>query len=170
MTYHDLNPGDKIVHPRYGLGTVQDSVRMTLRGQTRTYLRITLVEGRGRVMIPMEQVAHSDLREVMADLKAIKRVLFSLPELLPDAHRARHATLERRTTTHDPRALAAVLRDLCWREYVSKLSAADRRFRQQVREQLINELKLGMEANASQVQQRLDALVMRAMDHHMAQC
>lgn len=158
--------GDTIVHRRYGAGTVIGIRKMERKGQERRYFCVEMIDEAGTLMIPENQIEADDMRPAITDTRLIRQVLFKTPEELTDHHRSRQTRIEEKLNTRDPRKIAQVLRDLCWRQQNSKLTATDIRLKKLALTSLIQELLLNPSFTLSKAEQRMEHLIEEAMAHH----
>lgn len=159
--------GDKIVHSRYGAGTVQNVRCIERDGQEQEYLSIELVEDRGTLLIPSDQLEDAELRPAMQDVALIRKVLRKPPEELADHHRTRQSRIESKLNSGDPRQIAQTLRDLCWREATDRLTHTDTRLKNRALKLLAEELALNPSFALQTAKQRLDNIVDKAIQAHM---
>jgi len=111
--------GDRVVHPGYGAGIVDEIKALKFLGnQRKRYYAIQLLtEPETTVMVPVRDEDKVGLRAPIppARLDRVWRVLRSDPHRLPKDHKKRQAMLTEKL--HDATAVevAKVLRDLAWR-------------------------------------------------------
>lgn len=163
-----FNPGDIVVHPKFGAGTVQDIRTLDYHGTERRYFCIELVEGRGTLMIPMDRVEHTGLRLPMRDTRLIEEEMNKPPQPLVDDHRLRQAQLEKKIYSGDSRLVAQTLRDLCWRARSTKLSFTDHKLKENAFSVLLQELSLDSFLPAATIRLTIEAIIERAMQSHLA--
>jgi RNA polymerase-interacting CarD/CdnL/TRCF family regulator len=161
-----FSAGDTIVHKRYGAGTVIGLRKMERKGQECQYLCVEMIDNAGTLMIPEDQLEEDDMRPALTDTRLIKEILFKEPEELTDHHRSRQMTIEEKLSTHDPRKVTQVLRDLCWRQHITKLTTTDMRLKKSAFTLLMQELMLNSAFTLTKAEQRLDNLIDQAMAHH----
>lgn len=160
--------GDVIVHRRYGAGTVIGIRKIKREGQVRRYFCVEMVGDAGTLMIPEQSLEEDDMRPALRDMKLIKKILFKQPEELEDNHRSRQLLIEQKLDSREPRQIVQVLRDLCWRQCTGTLTTTDTRLRRKALTALLEELVLSPSFSLTQAQEKLDALIERAMAHHQA--
>ena len=159
--------GDKIVHQRYGAGTVIGMRTMQRQREKRSYLCIQMLDNAGTLMIPEDQLETKLLRPAMTNTDLIKEVLFSQPEELTDNHRFRQTEIEKKLSHHDPRQVVQVLRDLCWRQQTITLTSTDKRLQKSALTSLVQELVINPAYTLAKAEQKLDSLIEQAMHYHM---
>ena len=160
--------GDKVVHLRYGAGTVTGQRVMRRQGIRRPHYEITLADATGTLLIPEDAIEDAELRPALRDTNLIENVMEAPPDALHDNHRTRQGTIEKKLNSGQPVDIAQVLRDLTWRELTGKLTGTDRRLRKSALERLVGEIALGASQTSEAIQTRLDCIVDAAMQRHLA--
>ena len=117
-------------------------------------------------MIPVDRVESSNLRDAVTDLQLFEKIMFTLPEELPDSHRVRQAKLESVLKTGKPRQLIRTLRDLCWKEWSHKLTSTDSHLRGKIHKRLVNELSADPSMTIQQIRQNISNIIESAMLKH----
>ncbi len=160
--------GDKVVHLRYGAGTV-DGLRILKRqGKRRPHFCIKLADETGELLIPEDAIESAELRQAMQDTTLIEDVMSDTPDELHDNHRTRQGFIEKKLNSGKPAQITQVLRDLSWRERTGKLTGTDRRLRKNALERLVGEVALGTSSTAEDIQVHIDGIVEDAMQQHLA--
>lgn len=158
--------GDTVVHNRYGPGTVIGVRTLERKGEKRRYFCLEMAGDAGTLMIPEDQLETDEMRPILSDTSLIKEVLFRQPEELTDHHRSRQTKIETALNTRDPRQIAQVLRDLCWRQHIAKLTSTDKRLKNSAMKSLLEELVLNPAYTLLKAEQQIEALIEQAMKHH----
>lgn len=158
--------GDKIVHVRHGAGIVKEPRTIIREGVETIYFCVELSDRRGMIMLPAEKMNTDEIRIAMNNLDVIEEVIQASPEPLEDDHRARQNTIKEKIRTHDPRILAATLRDLAWRESVAKLTFTDTQLKDQAQRLLAQELALDPDIALDVARKRISALLNIAIENH----
>ncbi|NWF70257.1 MAG: hypothetical protein HXY40_14315 [Chloroflexi bacterium] len=160
--------GDLVVHPKYGTGTVSNVRTMSYKGVERTYFCIALTHNRGEVMIPADRVEQAGLRQPLRDTRLVEEVMETLPQALSDDARLRQLEIEDGLHSGDSLRLMQTLRDVCWREQMTKLSYKDRQLKESALNKLFEELTLGLSTPSETLKQTLERIIEQAMQRHIA--
>ncbi len=163
-----LEVGDKVVHLRYGAGTVAGRQVLRRQGKRRPHYCIELADETGTLLIPEDAIDNAELRQAMQDTSLIEDVMIAPPDVLHDNHRTRQGFIEKKLNSGKPDHVAQVLRDLTWRERTGKLTGTDRRLRKNAFERLVGEIALGASRAPEVVQRRIDGIIDDAMQRHLA--
>ncbi len=132
--------GDKVVHPRYGAGTIVDIEEKRMGGEAARYYIIELIGRPSRLMVPVDNADNIGLRPPIRQIQRVFQVLTEEPVPLPSDHRARREQLTELLRTGDPLLIGEVLRNLAWRDHRSRLTEADSKLYQQAQNFLAGEL------------------------------
>lgn len=159
--------GDKVVHLRYGAGTVTGQRVMRRQGKRRPHYEIRLADETGTLLIPEDAIENAELRQAMQDTRLIEDVMDAPPDELHDNHRTRQGFIEKKLNSGKPAHIAQVLRDLSWRERTGKLTGTDRRLRKNALERLVGEIALGASRTSEDIQDCIDCIVEDAMQRHL---
>jgi CarD family transcriptional regulator len=111
--------GDKVFHPVHGAGRVVEVKERRSLGNARNYYSIELLsQPKTLLMVPVRGAQDIGLRASIpqAKLNQVWRVLRANPEMLPEDHEQRYELLRDRLRGGDVFQIAAVLRDMAWRE------------------------------------------------------
>jgi RNA polymerase-interacting CarD/CdnL/TRCF family regulator len=158
-----------IVHPRYGPGTITDKRTIERNGEPREYYCMELPDDDGMVFLPADRVDEAGLRPAEVDAALIERIMAREPQEMDSDHKKRQARLRKVLRGGEPRKLIQALRDLCWREQQRNLTTNDSHLKARTRERLERELALKAHIELSAAQQRLTAIIDRAMRQHQAE-
>ncbi len=159
--------GDKVVHLRYGAGTVTGRQVLRRQGKRRPHFCIVLADETGTLLIPEDAIENAELRQAMQDTQLIENIMEDPPDELHDNHRTRQGFIEKKLNSGKPAHIVQVLRDLSWRERTGKLTGTDRRLRKSALERLVGEIALGASRNAEDIQSCIDGIVDDAMQRHL---
>jgi RNA polymerase-interacting CarD/CdnL/TRCF family regulator len=136
----DFNPGDCVVHPKFGVGTVEtiEEKRLT-ENEPSLFYRVDFVKT--RVWVPVMPHTNRGLRPITArkELLTYQNLLKSPPVLLNDDFRKRQTEIEERLGQGTFRMLCEVVRDLTARAQKRPLSNHDTALLNRAREALIQE-------------------------------
>ena len=124
--------GDKIIHPAHGAGVVTDIKLLGFFGlKTKPYYSIELLGEPGTVvMVPIRDAGKVGLRHPISrsQLTRVWRRLRAEPNTLPSDHKERYSLVRTRIEEGDVLEIAAVLRDLWWKDsHIRKLTMEGKR-------------------------------------------
>lgn len=159
--------GDKVVHLRYGAGTVTGLQILNRQGKRRPHYCIKLADETGTLLIPEDAIENAELRQAMRDTHLIQHVMDDPPDALHDNHRTRQGFIEKKLNSGKPDNVAQVLRDLSWRERTGKLTGTDRRLRKNALERLVGEIALGASQTSEAIHDQIDGIVEASMQQHL---
>lgn len=150
--------GDKIVHPMYGAGVVDDITTRKINGVTRDYYVLKLPVGGMMVMIPTENSQGIGVRPVMT-LEQAEEIIAALPELEtdndPNWNRRYRENMER-LKSGDLMQVAKVLKSLTLRDRARGLSTGERKMLYSARQILVSEIGMAEGADYEDVERRID--------------
>lgn len=150
--------GDKIVHPMYGAGIVDDITTRKINGVTRDYYVLKLPVGGMMVMIPTENSQGIGVRPVMT-LEQAEEIIAALPELEtdndPNWNRRYRENMER-LKSGDLMQVAKVLKSLTLRDRARGLSTGERKMLYSARQILVSEIGMAEGADYEDVERRID--------------
>ena len=156
-----------VVHPFHGAGILTANQTCQVGGVERRYHCVELVNGQGRLMIPIERAGEGGLFPATSDLLTLSGMLFAGPQELPDDFEERHRLVAAKLHSGDPKLVAQALRDLAWREHqVVKLSWIDKRHKSEAHTLLAGMLGLQFDLDALAASQLLRETVERAIQVH----
>ncbi len=141
--------GDRVVYPMHGAGIIEAIEKKEILGEMREYYVMRIPNGEMRVMIPLDNVEESGLRDVI-DEERFKDVLNVLQhgdtEMSSNWNRRYRANMEK-IKTGDILEVAEVVRNLYSRDREKGLSTGEKKMLDNARQILISELMLakGME-------------------------
>ncbi|NIN67960.1 MAG: hypothetical protein GTO63_25290 [Anaerolineae bacterium] len=134
--------GDKILHPVYGAGTLVSVENRDSDGSTAKYYVIELVQGKGRLLTPVERSEELGLRKPVAkgDRRQLSKVFSGRPRRLSEDYRKRRNNIDQRLREGSYVEVGRVVRDLTWVERQGRATTGDRRLLQRAKELLAKEL------------------------------
>lgn len=159
--------GETIVHPKFGAGVVVELRKITYQERERSYFCIELVENRGTLMLPMEDIEDAGLRVPMHDMSLIEEIFDHAPETLNNDLHARQAAIEAKLTSGSLAQVIQVLRDLSWRDLTAKLSFTDRKLKEQALSKLVEELMLNSTLKVSEIKLAIEKLIESALSRYL---
>jgi CarD family transcriptional regulator len=159
---------EHVVHPRHGVGTITGIEEVELGGESKRYYRMELLEDRGFVLIPDDQIDDVGLRPVSLSRDQVTRIMQEVPHDFPSNNRQRESEIKSNFESGEPASAIRLLRDLYWLSRQRNLSAADTRYRTRTFMLVMHELVLqtGMEVEAAR--DWLNHVIHEAMHDHLA--
>ncbi len=155
-----LSIGDKVVYPMHGAGIIEAIEEQEVLGERQHYYILKLSYGGMRVLIPLRNIEHVGLREVigMPEVSRVFEVLKESPEKSTCNWNQRfHANLTK-IKSGNIYEVAEVVRNLMMQNKIKKLSAGERRLLETARQILVSELVLACGKEASAVEDGLNEL------------
>jgi CarD family transcriptional regulator len=153
--------GDKVVYPMHGAGVIEGIEEKEILGQRKKYFVMRMPIGDMKVMVPMENVDHIGLRQVVGN-EAVNRVMNILgerdTELQTNWNQRYRANMDK-MKSGDIYELADVVRNLMIRDRSKGLSTGERKMLDQAKQILISELALVKDMESKDVFTMLDGLV-----------
>ena len=116
-------------------------------------------------MIPVETL-DDGFREALNDIEIVRDVMMQAPNELDNNFRTRQANVLKRIKTGGVRQKIRVLRDLCWREHIAKLTQTDMRIRNRVQKRIQREIKVAHNITSVEAKQMLKHIIQDAMLTH----
>lgn len=153
-----FNIGDRVVYPMHGAGIIEAIEKKEILGEMREYYVMRIPNGEMRVMIPLDNVEESGLREVIGEEK-FKDVLDVLQErdteMSSNWNRRYRANMEK-IKTGDILEVAEVVRNLNARDKEKGLSTGEKKMLDNARQILISELMLAKGVEEQKVESWLE--------------
>ena len=155
-----LAVGDKVVYPMHGAGIIEAVEEHEVMGERREYYILTMPCGGMRVMIPLDNVEHVGLREVICETE-VDQVFCTLRTASPQPcinwNRRFNINLAK-IKSGNIHEVAEVVRNLTIQDRVKKLSTGERRLLDTARQILVSELVLVCRKDAELIAKRLDSV------------
>jgi len=153
-----LAVGDRVVYPMHGAGIIEAVEEHEVMGERREYFILTMPCGGMRVMIPLDNVEHVGLREVICETEVDN--VFSTLRMPPTQacvnwNRRFNINLAK-IKSGDIHEVAEVVRNLTIQDKAKKLSTGERRLLDTARQILVSELVLVLKKDAEAIAERLD--------------
>ena len=157
------NVGDAVYHPTSGAGIITKLERMPAIKKGLRFYRIRMVQRHHTVLrIPISKAEELGLRLALAqeEVGQVLDILSAQPEELPQLHTARYKECQARLDTGNTRVIAALIRDLSWRQVVAgKLNAPGQRIFKRAKRLLAGELAITQETEMQAAEEQIrDAL------------
>lgn len=153
--------GDKVVYPMHGAGVIEGIEEKEILGEKKKYFVMRMPIGDMKVMVPMENVDHIGLRQVVGN-EAVNRVMDIMGEREIDLQsnwNQRYRANMDKMKSGDIYELADVVRNLMIRDRSKGLSTGERKMLDQAKQILISELALVKDMDSKEVFSMLDGLV-----------
>lgn len=134
-----FNVGDKVIHPRYGLGQVTKlAMKQFVAGEKRPFYEIAFP--RSTIWVPLN-LTNSEIRKLStkAEITSCRQVLKSPAKLLGDEFRFQKIELNEHVKEGTLTARCEVVRDLTAYGWNKPLSASIAAFLQAIQELLVQE-------------------------------
>jgi CarD family transcriptional regulator len=151
--------GDKVIYPKHGAGQITGVEHQELVEGFEHYYVVEIFDKRVIAHVPMRKADELGVRPVMsrARLARVLDTLRGIPRQLSEDFKERQERIKKKLKTARPIALAEVVRDLTWRERLTRLSKADTDLLARGRELLATEIALVAEAGVADAEQMIDA-------------
>ncbi len=155
-----LAVGDKVVYPMHGAGIIEAVEEHEVMGERREYFMLTMPCGGMRVMIPLDNVEHVGLREVICETE-VDQVFCTLRTASPQPcinwNRRFNINLAK-IKSGNIHEVAEVVRNLTIQDRVKKLSTGERRLLDTARQILVSELVLVCRKDSEIIAKKLDSV------------
>ncbi len=163
-----FSEGDCVIHPQQGAGRVQCIMELSLTGTPRTYYSIELLNGKGTLMVPVDEVEALGLREAEFGVAELEVIFNEAPEALSDNHKNRQSVISELLYSGNPRKIAEALRDLCWREEVGRLTLRDHALKDQALRVLTGEVAAYADVTLDTASKHVSSLLDAAIERRAA--
>ena len=136
-----FQPGDHVVYPAYGAGTIVSLEDRVFSGTTTRYYILKMVADDGEFMVPIDQADSLGIRTVEKTRK-IRKVLLSTAEELSEDYKERQAVIEQMLATSDATQMSIGARNVAWFSGTHPLTGRDIQLYEDLQTQLASELAL----------------------------
>ncbi|MEO0048864.1 MAG: hypothetical protein RL556_196 [Actinomycetota bacterium] len=150
--------GMTVVYPHHGAAEIVEKAERTLRGETKMYLHLRVVQTELTIWVPEENVESVGVRDVInkEGVERVKSVLSAdIVEEATNWSRRFKANAEK-LASGDVHRVSEVVRDLWRRDQDRGLSAGEKRMLAKARQILESELKLALKITPEQATVKLD--------------
>lgn len=152
--------GDKVIHPSHGAGIVTEIKQLGFFGRkNKPYYSIELLSEPGTVvMVPVRDAGKVGLRHPISasQLTRVWKRLRAAPNALPSDHKERYSLVQTRIEEGDLLEIAAVLRDLWWKDYrVRKLTTEGKRLYAKGMRLLASEIAVVQDSELAEAEARI---------------
>ncbi len=149
-----FKPGDHVVYPAYGAGTVVATEERVFAGTTTRYYILKMVADEGEFLVPVDQAGALGVRPVTKK-GAILKTLRSAPAELAEDYKERQAGIEKLLATSDAFQMGLGARDLAWYSGSRSLTGRDVQLYEDLQTQLASELSLAEGITLEEARARL---------------
>jgi CarD family transcriptional regulator len=158
--------GDKVLHPIYGAGTLVSIERRGKDGTTANYYVIELLQGKGRLLTPVEKSEELGIRKPVAkaERRELAKVFSGRPRKLSDDYRKRRLVIDQRLRDGSYVEVGRVVRDLSWVENQGRSTTGDRRMLQRAKGLMAKELAASEGLSEEEALARIDS----ALEHRLS--
>ncbi len=159
-----LRIGQRIVHRRYGAGTVVGVRKGNDDEDHERYYIVDIPSKDLKLHLPADSTDEVPLREI-ASTRKIKRALKMLteePADLPSDYRKRRALVSELMTDGTVKSLARIIRDLCARQREKSMSTLEATMLTDAKRQLAGEVALAEGIELTHAMQRIEAALCTA--------
>ncbi|MDO5700460.1 MAG: CarD family transcriptional regulator [Bowdeniella nasicola] len=157
--------GETVVYPHHGAATIEAVNTRVIRGEEKTYLRMTVAQGDLTIEVPAENLDLVGVRDVV-DLKGLEEVF----DVMREPHTEEPSNWSRRYKANvekiasgDVIKVAEVVRDLSRRDANRGLSAGEKRMLSKARQILESEVALAEETDEDAARERVDGVLDEGM-------
>ncbi|MCL4425802.1 MAG: CarD family transcriptional regulator [Firmicutes bacterium] len=136
--------GDKVVYPMHGAGVIESIEEREVLGARQKYYVMRLPVGEMKVMIPIEQVHSTGLRQVITkeEVGQVLTVLRESDAKLPGNWNHRYRANLEKMKSGNIYEVAEVVRSLALRDREKGLSSGEKKMLDNARQILISEIAL----------------------------
>jgi CarD family transcriptional regulator len=161
LEHIEFECGDNVVYPHHGAGKVLKKEVRKMFGDEREYLTIKILHNDMTVMVPCENAALAELRQVI-DEETVKKVLAVLEDdvsEMPKNWNRRFKHNRDKIKTGDIYELAEVVRNLAIREHQKGLSTGEKQMFTRAKKILASELMYALDKDEAEAEEHLDNLL-----------
>ncbi|MFP7696488.1 CarD family transcriptional regulator [Trueperella sp. LYQ143] len=153
--------GETVVYPHHGAAYIEEISEKTIRGETRRYLTLRILQGDLVIEVPESSIEQVGLRDVSNEeqLERVFDVLRKEDVEEPSNWSRRFKANSEKLTSGDVNKVAEVVRDLSRRSVERGLSAGEKRMLSQARAILGSEVALAREISDDEADQLLDEIM-----------
>jgi CarD family transcriptional regulator len=160
-----LKIGDTVLHPIYGAGTLVSVEKRGTDGTVGDYYVIELLQGKGRLLTPVDKLDELGIRKPVAKRERSKlaKVFSGRPRKLSEDYRKRRSLIDQRLRDGSFVEVGRVVRDLSWVESQGQATTGDRRLLQRAKGLLAKELAASDGVSEEEALGRIDAALERRL-------
>jgi CarD family transcriptional regulator len=155
-----FEPGEKVMYPQFGLGTVAEVTEKQVNGASLAFYRLEFPVKQMEILVPVQRARENGLRRVMSK-KDVKELIKHLTHATRGTkfqqwHRWRKKTLEQ-LKSGDPLEIANIYRYLRSLETSKGLSFTERKILTQVERMLVAEIAVALHTTEAQAERMIAA-------------
>ncbi len=153
--------GDKVVYPMHGAGIIEAIEEQEILGEKRKYYIMHIPVGDMKVMIPMDGVEQSGLREVVDEneVERVFKILNGKESKMSSNWNRRYRDNLEKIKKGNIFEVAEVVRNLLIRDREKGLSTGERKMLENARQILISELVLARGLEEEKVETMLKGIL-----------
>lgn len=153
--------GDKVVYPMHGAGVIEAIEEREVLGKFHQYYVMHIPVGNMKVFIPLDNVDHLGIRQVIArsEVPEVMKILENESNLPVLAWNRRYRANMDRIKSGNVYSVAEVVRSLSQREREKGLSTGEKKMYDNACQILMSELVLAEGAQEEEVRNRLKGLL-----------
>jgi CarD family transcriptional regulator len=157
--------GDKILHPIYGAGELVSIEHRHRDGGTAKYYVIELLQGKGRLLSPVEKSDELGLRKPVkkSQRNRLSKIFSGRPRRLSEDYRKRRSVIDQRLREGSFTEVGRVVRDLAWVENQGRATTGDRRLLERAKGLLAKELAASDGISEVEAMERIDEALERRL-------
>jgi CarD family transcriptional regulator len=161
----EFKVGDKVLHPIYGAGKLVSIEKRGRDGTASKYYVIELLQGKGRLLTPVEKSEELGLRKPVDkdERRELAKVFAGRPRRLSEDYRKRRSVIDQRLREGSFVEVGQVVRDLGWVENQGRATTGDRRMLQRAKGLLAKELAASDGISEDEALGRIDAALERRL-------
>lgn len=149
-----FQPGDHVVYPGYGAGTIISIEDKEFTGTTTRYYMLQMVADEGEFMVPTDSAEFLGVRPVV-ERAAIWAVLGASPGDLPDDYKERQAGISQLLSTSHALQMSQGSRNLAHFAGLRQLTGRDVQLYEELQTLLASELALAEDVSLEDARDRL---------------
>lgn len=153
--------GDKVVYPMHGAGVIEAIEEREVLGEFRQYYVMHIPVGNMKVFIPLNNVDHLGIRQIIskAEIPKVFKILENESQLPTLAWNRRYRANLDRIKSGNIFSVAEVVRSLSQRDREKGLSAGEKKMYENASQILISELILAEDSPEEEMRRRLKGLL-----------
>jgi CarD family transcriptional regulator len=155
-----FEPGEKVMYPQFGLGTVAEVTEKQVNGASFAFYRLEFPVKQMEILVPVQRARENGLRRVMSrkEVKVLVKHLTLSPHGTKSQqwHRWRKKTLEQ-LKSGDPVEIANIFRYLRSLETSKGLSFTERKILTQVERMLVAEIAVSLHVSEAHAERMIAA-------------
>lgn len=153
--------GDRLLHPRYGPGTLVSVEELSDNGEVEEYYVIQLTRRKGRLLTPVEKAESVGLHKPGSkeDVRKLWKVLARQPKEMSSDYRKRRREARRTFREGSLIDVGRVVRDLAWRKSEGVATMGDRRLLKRAKNLLAEELAALDSMDKNEATERVESVL-----------